>query len=418
MLWPAVHEPQQTFVRSVDRLDQCRRGFHDDAPKDDPQTCGDTRRQQQILNERSKRRFNRHDRAGESRHAQPEHREDGAPDRKIAALPRGARRAEKCERQGCECERIDRRHETIVQLGAELSSQIAIDRVVRSRPDQFPEIPFANPERDVAALLGEFRHIEGIAAERDQRRIVFAGFEAFEIAVLKHKIRSALVLKNGAVIGDDGDAFLRVAPVVDKNAGEHAARLTFADADGQVLVELGEAAGLQDVGEHIRGDLGIPMLDAAHPVRGEIGGGEGDQKRHHTGGVKERPEQPERRQAGRVHHDNLGVGGELVEGMRNRDHQRDRRDDQHQRRNDQAGDAQKSNDRLTLAGHEIDAAQRLRNPDHPGQADQNHRKRRQRRAENIPVDRPHRDRDPTPANRNCSSRPNPEFGILLKVAPP
>src|SRR6202140_5882118 len=76
--------------------------------------------------------------------------------------------------------------------------------------------------------------------------------------------------------------------------------------------------------------------------------------------------------------------------MRDRDHQGDRGDDQDQRRNDQTGDAEKGYDRLTLAGHQVDAAQRLRNPDHPREADQNQRKRRERRAKNIPVDRPHR----------------------------
>ena len=37
----------------------------------------------------------------------------------------------------------------------------------------------------------------------------------------------------------------------------------------------------------------------------------------------------------------------------------------------------------------VDAAQRLRNPDHAGEADQDQRKRRKRRAENILIDRPH-----------------------------
>ena len=56
----------------------------------------------------------------------------------------------------------------------------------------------------------------------------------------------------------------------------------------------------------------------------------------------------------------------------------------------QAGEAQEGQDGLALAGHQVDAAQRLRNPDHAGEAGQDHRERRQRRAENIAVDRPHR----------------------------
>ena len=192
------------------------------------------------------------------------------------------------------------------------------------------------------------------------------------------------------MVGNDGDAFLGVAAIIDKNAGEHAARLTLANADGQVLIERGKAAGLQNVGEHVGGDLGVPLLDAAHAVGRQVGRDEGNHDRHHAGGIEERKEQPERREARRIHHDDLGVGRELVEGMRDRDHQRDRRNDQHQRRDDEAGDAEKGDDGLTLARHQVDAAQRLRNPDHPCQAHQNQRKRRKRRSKNILVDRPHR----------------------------
>jgi hypothetical protein len=98
----------------------------------------------------------------------------------------------------------------------------------------------------------------------------------------------------------------------------------FADPDRQVLVELGEAAGLEDVGEHVGGDLGVPLLDPPHAVGGEIGRDEGDQQRHDAGGVEERIEQPERREAGGIHHDDLGIGRELVQRVRDRDHQRDR----------------------------------------------------------------------------------------------
>src|ERR1700704_5839703 len=98
--------------------------------------------------------------------------------------------------------------------------------------------------------------------------------------------------------------------------------------------------------------------------------------------------------------------------MGDRDHQRDRRDDQHQRRNHQAGDAEKGDDGLALAGHQVDAAQCLRNPDHPCQADQNQCKRRERRAKDILVDRPHRYRTiPAPREPDKRLTTNPEIGI-------
>ena len=210
------------------------------------QTSGaDRREQHQILHQRRQRRLHRHHRAGEAGHAQSEHREDGAADRKIAALARGARRAEKGEGEGGKCERIDRRHESVMQFGAELAGQLHVDRIVFVRIHQFPEIAFANAEGDVVALV-EFRHVEGVAAERHQRGIALAGLEALEIAVLENQERAAGVLQHGAMVGDDGDAFLGIAAVVDEDAGEQAARFAFPDPDGQILCRAarsGRAAG-------------------------------------------------------------------------------------------------------------------------------------------------------------------------------
>ena len=53
-------------------------------------------------------------------------------------------------------------------------------------------------------------------------------------------------------------AFLGIAAVVDEDADQQAAGLAFANADRQVLLELREAARLQDVGEDVGGDLAVP----------------------------------------------------------------------------------------------------------------------------------------------------------------
>ncbi len=68
------------------------------------------------------------------------------------------------------------------------------------------------------ALVGELGHVEAIAAERNQRRIAFADFEAFEISVLENQERTAFVLHDRAVIGHDADALLGIAAVIDENA--------------------------------------------------------------------------------------------------------------------------------------------------------------------------------------------------------
>jgi hypothetical protein len=92
------------------------------------------------------------------------------------------------------------------------------------------------------------------------------------------------------VVRDDADTFLRVAPIVDKDADEQAARLSFPNPDGQVLIELCEPAGLQDVGENIGGDFSVPAFEAAHAIRCEIGGDERHHQRHNHGGIQEREE--------------------------------------------------------------------------------------------------------------------------------
>ena len=60
-----------------------------------------------------------------------------------------------------------------------------------------------------------------------------------------------------------------------------------------------------------------------------------------------------------------------------------------QQRNDQAGDADEDQDALALVGHQVDVAQRLRDPHQRGHADENDQERTERGAENIPADGPH-----------------------------
>ena len=225
-------------------------------------------------------RFHRQDRAGEAGHAQAEHCEDRAADRKIPALARGARRAEEGEGQRGERERIDRGEEAVVQFGTELARQRLVNGIIGARPQQLPDVTLADAERDVA-MLREFRHVEGVAAEHHHGRLALADLEALQIAVLEHQERAVAAFDHGAVVGNDADALLGISAVVDENADQQATGLALADADGEILVELGKAAGLQDVGQHVGGDLGVPLLDPPHAVGREIGRDEGDQDGHH-----------------------------------------------------------------------------------------------------------------------------------------
>ena len=126
-----------------------------------------------------------------------------------------------------------------------------------------------------------------------------------------------------------------------------------------------------------------------------------------SGRGKKRAEQPPRRHAGGIHDDDLGIGRKLVEHVGDRDHQRDRRDHQDELRDHQPGDADEHQDRLALAGHQVDIAQRLGDPDDRRQADEDQQERAERMAKYVAVDRPHRPLLPR-APASTAGNPNPQ----------
>jgi hypothetical protein len=75
--------------------------------------------------------------------------------------------------------------------------------------------------------------------------------------------------------------------------------------------------------------------------------------------------------------------------VRDCDQQRNRRDQEDQHRNEKAGDTYEDQNRLSLARHDVDIAERLRDPDDRSQTDQYDQERTQRGAKNISTDRPH-----------------------------
>ncbi len=190
-----------------------------------------------------------------------------------------------------------------------------------------------------------------------------------------------------------------------------AAGLPFPNPDDEVLVELREASGLQDIGQDVRGDLGTPTVGAPHALRREIKTDKGHQQRHGESGIEKGQKKPDRRQPRRVHHDDLGIGGQLGQGVRDRDHQCNRRDDQDQHGDGHAGDAEEGQDRLTLARHQVDGAQRLRDPDDARQGHDNDRKRRQRRAQNVAVYRSQLPSRRAVSNCTCGTVSNPPPGV-------
>ncbi len=112
---------------------------------------------------------------------------------------------------------------------------------------------------------------------------------------------------------------------------------------------------------------------------------ERDQPRGHGRQRQKRTRQPARRQSSRAQHHKLAVSVHLVERVENRGKKRDGRDNHHERRDCEPGDAQKQQQCLPLAGHQIDLAQRLGDPDDGCQNDKAGRESRKSVPENVAV---------------------------------
>ena len=181
-----------------------------------------------------------------------------------------------------------------------------------------------------------------------------------------------------------------VAAVVDEDADQETVRPAVGDVESQIATHRRETARLYDIGEDVGAHLRAPVAQFTQRARRDIGGNCGDQERNDQRRGKERPQQPPRRHAGRIHHDDLRIGSKLVEDVRRRHDQRDRRQHHDQKRDDHAGDADEDQHGLALTGDQVEVAHRLREPDHDGQADEDDQERAHRGAKHIAADRPHR----------------------------
>src|SRR5262249_47699513 len=92
---------------------------------------------------------------------------------------------------------------------------------------------------------------------------------------------------------------------------------------------------------------------------------------------------------------------------------------QDEQRNDEAGDSDEDENALTLIRHQVDVAQRLRDPHERGHAGANHQERTERGAENIAADGPHPIyASPLATERQCAGPPMPVNGAPMLYLPP
>ena len=187
---------------------------------------------------------------------------DRADQRHGAALPRGARRAEKGKRHDQECERIERHRDSVVQLGAELPGRPLVRRIVGLRVEQFRESIAHGWRTSPAPAPGDKpRQVEGVVLEPDDDRIAACRPHAGE------RRRSPAAGRCRARWSADRPARRRSLP---RSFGSRwsstmmpeqlAVRLALADVQRQLAVDDDEAAGLHvagdDFGAHLRSPSG------------------------------------------------------------------------------------------------------------------------------------------------------------------
>ena len=190
-------------------------GLQDDTAPDCPsaqrEDCGQ-------CNERSKQRGRRacacHG-SDESHGTHGKRDHDRAAKRHGAALPCRARRAQIGKGDDHEGERIDRHADPVEELGAKLSRCPLVDRVVWPRPKQFRERALLHGKLDIRCPGRQPRQIERVLHEAHDHRVTLFGLLPVHRAAFEHEKEAALVAQEIAAFGEDGDAFLRVALIVE-----------------------------------------------------------------------------------------------------------------------------------------------------------------------------------------------------------
>jgi len=191
---------------------------------------------------------------------------------------RARARAEEREGQGgkCKTDRSAPGKRSLAVRRENCPGNCLYTRILRWRREQLPEVAFANAQGDVAALISR---TSTCRMHSGPNATIIAGIafcpvsKRFEISVPREsENETAFVLQNCPMVGNDADTFLgdrrRSSTKMPTSHGQPGCPLIRMRMV-RFWVELGKAAGLEDVGEHIGGDFGIPLLQAPHAVGGE-----------------------------------------------------------------------------------------------------------------------------------------------------
>ena len=167
---------------------------------------------------------------------------------------------------------------------------------------------------------------------------------------------------------------LGIAPVLHEDAAQRPLGGSFAVVEDKPERQIVERAGPGEIGDEVGPNEGCQVFDRSEAPGQELYVDRRDNRQHCDRERGDRAQEAARRYSGSRHHDEFAVAVELVERVENAGKQRDRRNDRDQGRQRKPGHQDKDENRLTLAGQEIDLTQSLGDPNNASQHDEPVRK--------------------------------------------
>ena len=220
-----------------------------------------------------------------------------------------------------------------MQFGAELSRLLLELRIVGIGPDQLPQVALAHRILDDLRAAGELRQVERVAVE-DARCSDRAACSSCRWMLPFSRTRKLPL------------SFFRISPcsarMVTRSFGSRrsSSRMPTSRPLGRRSrmwkasprsIAMKRPGCTMLVTRSVRTSVS-QRAQHAQALGRDIGADRRKQQRHDDRDRQERLKQSPRPHAGAVHHDDFGIGAELVQDVRNRHHQRDRRDHQDQQR--------------------------------------------------------------------------------------
>src|SRR5262249_26630176 len=169
--------------------------------------------------------------------------------------------------------------------------------------------------------------IKGVLLESQQRKLASLGVELLAVAVGHNNAWSCRRFGEEAALGEDCDRALRIAVVVNQQAGDFASVIAIADVDCELVGDRGESPFLKQARDKTVADLELEIFERAVRRREKISrqaqqNQKGDTRQDQNGSGQREMAQPDR-----AHRDEFAFGRQPVEGEEHGNEGTDRQND-------------------------------------------------------------------------------------------